>query len=138
MENKIKNAIEKYQCTGCVNGSDISCYEERQGSLSCKSHLSGTIMTPAGKILLGLPKGFCRLGPYGSLIPNIWSDFNTSDWNYDKWNIPVWKHLTKDGHTLVRGISPRTNVPFIHIYLEDCMSKIDCLEISKKEIDLMD
>ena len=60
------------------------------------------------------------------------------DSKYNKWNIPTWKHLNEDGHTLVRGISPRTNLPFIDIFLEDCVSKIDCLEISQEEINAMD
>jgi len=25
MEEKIKNGIEEYQCSGCKNGGDISC-----------------------------------------------------------------------------------------------------------------
>lgn len=49
-----------------------------------------------------------------------------------------WKHLSKDGHTFVRGLMPRLNEPFLHIFLENCIDKIDCLEITQEDIDNMD
>jgi hypothetical protein len=33
---------------------------------------------------------------------------------------------------------PRKNEPFLHIYLENCLDKIDCLEITEEDINQMD
>jgi len=138
METKVKDAIKEYQCSGCTNGSFPSCFTEYGSGVGCGSHHAGTIMMPIGFIFLGLPKGFNRLGPVSPehLKPRIFKTYEDS--KYNKWNIPTWKHLNEDGHTLVRGISPRTNLPFTDIFLEDCVSKIDCLEISQEEINAMD
>lgn len=139
MEKKIKNAIEEYQCSGCVVGGDVSCFESNSlGGVGCGKHMAGTIISSIGTILLGMPKGFNRLGSASYLKPNIYKTFEESEWKYDKWNIPTWKYLTKDGHTMVRGLSPRTNSTFIHIYLENCIDKINCLEITQADVDFMD
>ncbi len=139
MNTLIKNAIEEYQCSGCISGSDVSCFEENEsGGLGCGKHRAGTICFGTGSFFLGMPKGFNRLGEDSKLKPNIYESFESSEWGYDKWNIPVWKFLSKEGHTFVRGISPRINKPFIHIFLENCMEKINCLEISQDDVDSMD
>lgn len=137
MDSKFKLAIEDYQCSGCVSGSDISCFKNKtDGSIGCGDHHSGTI-TSDGKIFLGMPKGFNRLGEYTRLSLNIYDTFESYG-KYDMWNIPVWKHLSKAGHTFVRGIIPRKNEPFIHIFLENCIDQINCLEITQDDIDYMD
>jgi len=140
MEKEIKKAVEQYQCSGCANGSDISCFEKSSvAGIGCGKHFAGTTMMPGGKIFLGMPKGFNRLGKEVDLKPTIFKTFSSAyKWEYDMWNIPVWKHLNEAGHTLVRGIMPRKNESFIHIYLEDCISKIDCREITQSEIEGMD
>ena len=139
MKDKFKLAIEEYQCSGCVAGSDIECFESNNtGGIGCGKHHAGTIITGIGNIFLGMPTGFNRLGENRKLKPNVYENFESSEWEYDMWNIPVWKHLSKDGHTFVRGIMPRRNEPFIHIFLENCIDKIDCLEISQSDIDGMD
>lgn len=139
MEKKLKLAVEKYQCSGCVVGGDVSCFEANgSGGIGCGKHHAGTMATGVGNFFLGMPKGFNRLGEYTKLKPNIYDTFNSSEWKYDMWNIPVWKHLSKQGHTFVRGIMPRRNEPFIHIFLEDCLSEIDCLEISQDDVNAMD
>lgn len=140
METKIKTYIEEYQCPGCVVGGDISCFEKNEyGGVGCGKHHAGTMIYPiVGNIFLGMPIGFNRLGQYTKMKPNIFDTFESSDWEYNTWNIPVWKHLSKNGHTFVRGIMPRTNEPFIHIFLEDCIEKINCLEITQDIIDGMD
>ena len=140
METKFKLAIEEYQCSGCVVGGDISCFESNSnGGIGCGKHHAGTMIFPGvGNIFLGMPKGFNRLGEYRKLKPTIYDTFESSDWKYDMWNIPVWKHLSKDGHTFVRGLMPRRNEPFVHVFLENCLDKINCLEISQDDIDGMD
>ncbi|RPJ70156.1 MAG: hypothetical protein EHM20_15690 [Alphaproteobacteria bacterium] len=60
------------------------------------------------------------------------------NWAYDKFNVPVWKHLNESNHVLIRGLSPRINMPFLHIVLENCMDQINCLEITNKDIAEMD
>ncbi len=137
MKELIKNAIQKYQCPGCIHGGDIECFQEGD-SLACEKHCAGTIVSFAGKVFLGMPKGFCRLGPNLGLKIRIYKYFQNSGLIYDKWNIPVWKYLNERGHTFVKGISPRVNAPFLHIYLEDCTNGINCLEIIQDDIDCMD
>lgn len=139
METKFKLAIEQYQCSGCIFGGDVSCFEiNKSGGIGCGKHHAGTMMSRVGNFFLGMPKGFNRLGEYTKLKPNIYDTFESSNWKYDMCNVPVWKHLSKNGHTFVRGIMPRRNEPFIHIFLENCIDKINCLEISQDDINSMD
>jgi len=139
MNDKVKNAIEEYQCSGCASGCDISCFEaNNRGGIGCGRHIAGTIGGDIGTFFLGMPKGFNRLGEYTSLKPNIYNTFESSEWTYNMWNIPVWKHLSKDGHTFVRGFMPRRNAPFIHVFLENCLDRINCLEITQDDVDGMD
>jgi len=136
MENNVKNAVKEYQCSGCSNGSYETCFKKNEiQGVGCGSQFSGTMISGIGKIFLGMPKGFNRLGVSESMIPVIFDKFNDK---YNKWNIPVWKHLNEEGHVLVRGIMPRKNEPFIHIFLENCLDKINCLEITQDDIDRMD
>lgn len=137
METKIKLAIEEYQCIGCSLGSDVSCFKPYGAGLGCGNHNAGTFIPGIGSIFLGMPKGFNRLGEQSSLKPAIFETFNDKG-EYDMFNIPTWKHLTEEGHTLVRGLRPRKNESFLHIFLEDCMDKIDCLEITQVDIANMD
>lgn len=143
MDKKVSVAIERYQCSGCISGSDVSCFKENEaGGIGCGEHFSGTMISGIGKVFLGLPKGFNRLGHFDNMKPTIFKsfkDFRESGWGeYDNFNRPVWKHLDKNGNTLVRGLMPRRNEPFLHIFLENCISQIHCVEISKDEIDEMD
>lgn len=136
MENIQKEAIERYQCSGCMNGGDISCYKPYGGGAGCGNHYAGTIISSIGKIFLGLPKGFCRLGQYADMKPRIYLKWEED--HYNMWNVPVWKHLDEYGNTLVRGMCPRTTWPFIDIHIGDVRGKIDCLEITQEQIDAMD
>ena len=136
MDRLIKNAIEKYQCTGCVCGSDIECFQPGV-CLACSKHCAGTIVSFVGKVFLGMPKGFDRLGVDNNLKLRIYKFYENCGLIYNIWNIPVWKYLNKNGHTLVRGISPRVNQPFLQIFLEDCVDKIDCIELSQDDINGM-
>lgn len=139
MKKEIKNGVEKYQCPGCILGNDIKCYKKPISTeVSCENHAAGTLISSIGKIFLGMPKGFNRLGSTENLKIVMFEKFEDCYWNLNKWNIPVWKHLNKNGHTLVRELSPRTNNPFIHIFLEDCLNKINCLEINSEDINSMD
>jgi len=107
--------------------------------------------TTIGKIFLGMPKGFDRMGLIDKMPLHIFESFETfkKEWNrpsingatssgYDEWNVPVWKFLDERGNTLVRGLSPRVNSPFLHLILEDCRDKISCLEVTKEMHEGMD
>lgn len=133
----VRVAVETYQCPGCVCGHDITCYEKSEGSIACKKHVAGTIIFPAvGKFFLGLPKGFCRIGDTKMVI-EIFESFEKF-WGYDWLNVPVWKHLDEHGNTLIRGLMPRINEPFLHIFMGDMRDKIDCKKITQKELDKID
>lgn len=137
MEDYQKKAIEEYQCPGCVTGSDVSCFKKGR-YLECGEHCPGTrIMSGVGLIFLGMPKGFNRLGPCEDIRVQIFKDIDHS-WGYNNLNIPVWKYLDKNGNTIVRGLSPRINMPFIHIYLCDAIKDIDCYELKESDLDDMD
>ena len=140
MSEKIKKAIENYQCSGCVCGSDISCFEKVETGIGCGKQIAGTTILPGvGKIFLGMPKGFNRLGEYHKMKIQIYDTYENCEWKpNDQFNIAVWKHLDENGNTIIRGIMPRRNEPFIHIFLENCMDKIECKEITKEDIEGMD
>lgn len=142
MNDEIKKAIEKYQCSGCVCGSSIDdgCFVEENGT-QCSKHCPGTTIIPIiGRIFLGMPKGFCRMGFQNDLKINIFESFESlkKTWEYDKYNIPCWKHFNKSEHTIVRGLSPRINSPFLHVILEDCRNQINCVEITEEDLEGMD
>lgn len=137
MDNKQKEAIETYQCPGCVCGHNIKCFEESTIGVECGKHCAGTISSSIGAIFLGMPRGFCRLGKNEDTKIIIYKTF--ADYRgYDKWNVPTWKHLDEYGHTLVRWMSPRLNYTGIHIFLEDCREKINCYEVTQEDVDYMD
>lgn len=136
MDEKIKRAVESYQCIGCVCGGDTTCYEKGDNE-ACKKHVSGTFISFIGNIYLGMPKGFNRLGPCRETKINIFRELKDG-WKYDTFNIPVWKHKDEHGNVIVRGLSPRTNSPFIHIFLVDCIMEINCMEITAQELSKMD
>lgn len=135
---KQKKAVETYQCPGCVCGSDITCFEGGSGSLACSRHVGGTMLMPGvGRVFLGMPKGFNRLGAYGEMKIEIFEDA-AAGWEYDKFNIPVWKYVDPDtGCLIVRGISPRVNYPFLHVFLGG-YEDVKCLEVTKSDMEGMD
>lgn len=142
IDEKQKEIVERYQCPGCVCGGDISCFEaqESKNDLSCAKHVVGTMATGTGKFFLGMPKGFNRLGDSKveiNIFPN--QEAQIKEWSYCIYNIPVWKYKNKDGHVFIRGLRPRTNMPFLHIII-DCpdFDKINCLEITDNDIEFMD
>lgn len=137
MKEEIKKAVEEYQCPGCVCGSDISCYQKGEG-VECFRHVAGTTLMPQiGRIFLGMPKGFNRLGLCEKFKITIFEEVEDG-WVFDKFNVPVWQYLDKHGNTLVRGICPRINWPFLHVFLGDVRSEIDCIEITQKDVNEMD
>ena len=124
-----KEAIQTYCCPGCTVGSspDEACF--KPGPNGCESHCPGTHVFPANyTCVLGLPKGFNRVGSMGQENKTqvwIFKSFNELQkvWKgYDKFNIPVWAHVDNYGNTLVRVFQPRLGTSYIHIILEDCLT----------------
>lgn len=138
LSKSVKNAIENYQCAGCVNGPALTCYLKNNSfGLQCDQHAPGTIIMPiVGRVFMGLPTGFNRIGDSKNCTVHIFESF-TED-QYNMYNVPVWKHLNKKGHTLVRVYVPRLNHSRVEIFLENCLDKISCEEISLSQIKAMD
>lgn len=71
-------------------------------------------MSGAGRIMIGLPKGFNRTGPVQTddqrfvYVYETYEDF-INDFT-PKFNVIVWKHLDVHKNTLLRVYSPRINV----------------------------
>ena len=137
MAGKTKKAVEEYQCPGCVCDKNKHCYRN-ESDLVCKAHVPGTIIYRVGTILLGMPKGFNRLEETKRMEICIYKTFLGSNWSYDSLNIPIWKYLDKFGNTIVKGICPRINKTWTHIFLEDCIDKIKCTEITEKDLEKME
>jgi hypothetical protein len=95
MEDNVKKAIEEYQCSGCMTGSNTECFEPCSTGIGCGKHYAGTMIFPGiGKIFLGLPKGFNRLGEIKDMKPFIFEDLK--NWGeYNKFNILSGNILTK-------------------------------------------
>jgi hypothetical protein len=138
---KIIAAIRRYQVPGSAGEFDARNFTNDHG---WKEHVPGTITSFAGRILLGMPKGFNRCGPIDPeqvarwiWIYATWEE-KQAHWPYGILNVPVWKYLDEHGNTIVRGLSPRVNTPFLHVILGDHRGKIRCAEITNKELEEMD
>lgn len=144
MDKKLKTAVKEYQCRGCAGGPALTCYKKYEFGDGCSEHVAGTTILPLpGKVWPGMPKGFNRLGPLGfsdnSTKIIIYENFETANRFYDKWNVPVWKYFdSKTGNTFIRGMHPRNNMPFVHVYLENVLDKIECFEVSQEMVEFMD
>ncbi len=145
-ETALIKAIRTYQCPGCVCGHKPStCASlKKEDGYGCKNHCAGTIIEKIGKIFLGMPKGFNRLGPYNSMklyIFKDWESFLKIHNRYDEFNIPFWKYIDDKGNLMVRGFMPRINEPFIHIILNCTIEKVEsisCKLLTYTDIDRMD
>ena len=141
--------MTKIQCNFCVcqskeNKNDYTCWEEAKMGIQCKGFLADERFGLTGA-LVGLPRGFSRMGPMTEDGIIIFQDFTAftkvfPGGNYTRGNVAVWKYFyEKEGWTLVRGLSPRLNKPFLHIFLENCMDKIPgALTIAQTEVDAKD
>jgi len=142
---EVLKAIQTYQVPGCVSEFDPENFPQEGPGVEWSGHTPGTMMTtPNGlmTLFLGMPTGFNRVGvvPLANFKIKIFKsmDHKNQTWPYNKFNVPVWKHLDEHGNTLVRGMAPRINLPFIHIILGDVRDQIDCLEITAEDIADMD
>ena len=131
----MKELIEMYQCVGCVCGSDIECGSyKKSDTLACNGHCAGTRISRIGRIFLGMPKGFDRLGD--NLKIEIFKHID--DFKYDHFNIPVWKYKNSKNHIFVRGIMPRLNQTFLQIFQTGDINKIDAYEVTNDLLKTID
>lgn len=137
----VKTVVEKYQCCGCINCDEMSCFTKNTKILKeCSAHVAGTYVIPHGKIYLGLPKGFNRFGVQENYDLNIFENFEdyTKYWGDPTlYDFPAWKHFDGEA-TLIKVFSPRINRFSLAIVLGDCISEIDCREITDEDINHMD
>src|SRR5215831_5868948 len=117
--------IEQFQCPGCVNGRNTHCgvcevFQEGE-MFSCVAHVAGSFVTTTNgpvTFFLGLPRGFCRVGPgivqnpRKALRVRLWPKDARPDW--DKFNVPVWA-LERDGYLFVRTFMPRQDYPLVDV-----------------------
>jgi hypothetical protein len=138
--------IEEFQCSGCVSGSDITCgryklWRDDENGFSCRGHVPGTFLTGIGCLLLGMPKGFNRVGDwYNYNDPNLLmkqmaekdrKDSPTGGYDtscvhirlhtkemrpptWDKFNLAVWA-MVENGYLFVRTYSPRINRTYVDV-----------------------
>ena len=126
MKQVEKEMIEKFQCPGCTLGGDTDCgtlkFEELgYGMFRCSAHSAGTILMGAGKIALGLPKGFNKVGALSNSLThrdfstNIRLVFNPEVFpRFDRINIPVWA-MEEKGYLFIRTYCPRINYGYVDV-----------------------
>lgn len=137
MEKKLE-LIKKFQCCGCTCGSDpetcknFKLYElPSENILWCSGHSAGTILMGVGKIALGLPKGFNRVGNIANCLDydkrttniRIHPQEEKSSMGYNNLNVPVWA-MEYEGDLFVRCFCPRINFTYVDIYEGGKLSEI--------------
>lgn len=119
VEKLKQEMVEKFQCPGCMCGTDpktCSAFNlEQPYGFHCSGHVLGTSVNMQFHIALGLPKGFNRPPPRDDMMRTrstiingfgMWLAGTKPSW--DKLNIPVWA-MVNDGYLFVRTYSPRTD-----------------------------
>jgi hypothetical protein len=118
---KIVEAIEKFQCGGCTNGSDTNCsvFKEQHYGNGCGSHSAGTFILGSGKIALGLPKGFNKVGKLPNNVSTNIRIFESKDIKdfFNVFNLPTWT-MEYEGYLLVRTYLPRMDASFVDIFID--------------------
>lgn len=144
MNDKQKMMIEKFQCVGCTCGGDVSCdhfkfVEEKPVGCWCEGHSAGTFLGGVGKIALGLPTGFDRVGTIKTGFEerderstNIRLYEDPSIPSYDNLNVPVWA-MEEEGYLFIRVMSPRINYNFVDIITDGKFDKIcpNAIDVAK-------
>lgn len=130
-----EEAVKNYQCPGCADGCYEQCFKKNQYGCGCIDHYPGTAIYPVvGKIFLGMPKGFNRIGSNDGTKIFIYETKEQFDKEigYNEYTVPVWKALDEHGNTLVRMYAPRLNSSHIHIFLGNYMDEIDAIDVTEK------
>ena len=118
----VEKMISNFQCPGCLKGSSPctecpSFHLNHEFGWNCKNHIPGTIMVGVGKIFLGMPKGFNKVGACEQIgeqmvIIRFWQEGEKPFWDY--LNIPVWA-MEEYGYLFVRTYCPRVNRGYIDV-----------------------
>ena len=113
--------VEKFQCPGCLKGSDTHCGSYESNEYQCIGHVLGTHFGLGNLVALGLPKGFNRPGAdlltqkaHNSMNIRLFPKKASKRPYWDHLNIPVWI-LYEDGFTFIRTLSPRVNISYVDI-----------------------
>jgi hypothetical protein len=137
----IEMMVENFQCPGCVSGVDTHCgaykLEDTGAGKKCANHCAGTICYPAGKIALGLPKGFNKVGVLVDKVSNIRLHLDSSSFTPDNLNVAVWAMVVPyegDNYLFVRTFCPRINYSYVDIILNASLSLVPNA-INVKDID---
>lgn len=125
---RTEDLVRELQCPGCMIGHDL-CDKYKKGSYGqCVTHFAATYMGGAGKIVLGMPRGFNRPGfvmdvPEREAVTTTevqtWKvgnavvvteevDESAIDTRWDHLNIPVAR-AEWDGRPVVMTWAPRIN-----------------------------
>lgn len=129
MANKIQlEMVKEFQCPGCSCGIDPeTCkrfdlaseswgFHSNSGFHYCKNWLPSTFFGGIGRVALGLPKGFCRIGvlDFEKVTCYVRLHESPKDIRYNKLNVAVWA-MVQDGYLFVRVFSPRINTTYVDI-----------------------
>ena len=110
-----EKSIEKFQCPGCTLGHNTRCgsyfglqlmNKGPNASFRCEAHRPGTFAMPGGRVYLGLPRGFSKVGPSPDST-ELWLLPEGTRPKFDDLNIPVWA-MERDDHLFVKVAMPRT------------------------------
>ena len=92
------------------------------GGYRCEKHHPATMMLGFGKLALGLPKGFHRLGKCGFDMRLFEKPEDAKDL-WDHLNVPVWA-MEKDGYLFVRTYAPRVNETWVDVVKEGTLGLV--------------
>lgn len=116
-----KELVERFQCPGCVAGSDTDCgvYKYEPYELRCVNHVIGTQLGLGNHVAIGLPKGFNKPGfvspgdgTRNKIDVRLWTRGTAPEW--DHLNVPVWA-MEQDGFLFVRTFAPRVNMSWVDV-----------------------
>jgi hypothetical protein len=129
---------------GCLHGPDTTtCPKYNLTDTGCTNHAPGTGMLVGGVFALGLPNGFRRFGPSKPRNIEVFVSYDAMVDVYPNlktiYSRPVWKHLDKQGNTIVRWFSPRTHSGWSAVTAGDCRAELPtAVEITQENVDWMD
>ena len=124
-EEVYKEMTQKFQCPGCVCGSDTECgaYKLSSDCNSCDGHVLGTMVMGSGSFALGMPKGFCKpprdlkdpnRRPVARMIIRFFESPEDHKSQWDRCNIPVWA-MEQDGYLFIRVYMPRIDMGAVEV-----------------------
>jgi hypothetical protein len=139
--------VKKFQCLGCTSGGANTLEEcgdinpspgtgHPASCWNCDNHSAGTFMSGVGKIYLGMPKGFNRVGLNALTYSQeqhkairLWTKAPDDLWN--RLNVPVWA-TEYEGYLLVRTYSPRINMTYLDVVKDGALDMVpDAINVAE-------